>query len=85
MAARKIKTLVKSEHTLGNDKVVLGRILGAMAVMCKEDPANGLEFGRGHCDRGIIIVAETTEEKYSQFTNVIERWYPGLCIFDYVE
>ena len=53
--------------------------------MCKEDPANGLEFGRGNCDRGIIIVTETTDEKYSQFTNVIESWYPGLCVFDYVE
>lgn len=85
METRKFKTLVKSEHALGNDKLVLGRIIGAMAVMCKDDPANGLEHGRGVCDRGHILVVETTCEKYDSFADVIENWYKDLCIFDYVE
>lgn len=85
METRKIKTLVKSDHTLGKDGFVLGRIMGAMAVMCKEDPAMGLEFGRGFCKCGNIFVTETTDEKYEAFTSVIENWYPGLCVFDYVE
>ena len=34
MDARRIKTLVKNDHTLGKDVFVLGRIMGAMAVMC---------------------------------------------------
>lgn len=85
MGTRIIKTLVKREHPLGIDKYVLGRIVGAMAVMCKEDPAMGIEFGRGVCDRGSIIVTETTDEKYKAFAEVIESWYPALCIFDYVE
>lgn len=82
---KRIKTLVKSEHTLGKDLYVLGRIMGAMAVMCKEDPATGMEFGRGRCEYGSIFVTETTDEKYEAFTYVIENWYPGLCIFNYVE
>lgn len=85
MDARQIKTLVKNDHKLGKDVFVLGRIMGAMAVMCKEDPAKGIEFGRGRCEQGNIFVTETTTEKYEAFTNVIEEWYPGLCIFNYVE
>lgn len=85
METRLIKTLVKADHTLGKDNYVLGRIMGAMAVMCKEDPATGLEFGRGCCEKGAIFVTETTDEKYEAFSRVIENWYTGLCIFDYVE
>lgn len=85
MKTRKIKTLVKSDHTLGKDMFVLGRIMGAMAVTCKEDPAKGLEFARGYCDNGHIFVTETTDEKYETFANIVENWYSGLCIFDYVE
>lgn len=85
MTKRRIKTLVKHDHASGKDVYVLGRIAGAMAAMCKEDPANGLEFGRGRCDIGNILVTETTAEKYEAFANVIENWYAGLCIFDYVE
>lgn len=85
METRTIKTLVKSNHKLGTDVFVLGRIMGAMAVMCKDDPAKGLEYGQGICGSGHIFVAKTTDEKYEAFTNVIEEWYPGLCVFDYVE
>lgn len=84
MATKKIKTLVKRDHKLGKDAYVLGRIVGAMAVMCKNDPANGLEYGRGYCKNGTIIVAETTDEEYEAFAKVIESWYAGLCIFNYV-
>lgn len=85
MENRRIKTLVKSDHALSKDNYVLGRIMGAMAVMCNEDPANGLEFGRGKTENGNIFVTETTNEKYEAFARVIESWYTGLCIFDYVE
>ena len=85
METRVIKTLVKNDRALGRNMFVLGRIMGAMAVMCKEDPANGLEFGRGYCEHGNIFVTETTDEKYAAFANVIENWYSGLCVFDYVE
>lgn len=85
MEKRQIKTLVRADRKLGKDRFILGRIMGAMAVMCKEDPANGLEFGRGCCDKGHIFVTETTDEKYKAFTDVVENWYAGLCIFDYVE
>lgn len=85
METRKIKTLVKDDHKFGNSKFILGRIMGAMAVMCKEDPATGLEFGHGCCEHGHIIMTETTDEKYEAFTHVIENWYEGLCVFDYVE
>lgn len=85
MKTRMIKTLVKGDHALGKDWFVLGRIMGAMAVMCKEDPATGLEFGRGCCEDGNVFVTETTGEKYEAFAHVVENWYPGLCTFDYVE
>lgn len=85
METKRFKTLVKSEHALGEDMFVLGRIMGAMAVMCKEDPATGVEFGRGYCASGNIFVTETTDEKYAAFANVVENWYTGLCVFDYVE
>ena len=81
----KFKTWVKGDRALGKDEFVLGRIMGAMAVMCKEDPATGVEFGRARRDNGNLFVTETTFEKYEAFANVIESWYPGLCIFDYVE
>ena len=85
MKTRKIRTLVKRDHALGKDEYVLGRIVGAMAAMCKEDPAEGLEFGRFRCEKGWIVMTETTEEKYEAFASVIDSWYTGLCTFDYVE
>ena len=85
MNAKVFKTLVKDDHKLGKDNFVFGRIMGAMAVMCKDDPAMGLESGWGHCDNGKIIKTETTVEQYGAFASVIENWYTGLCIFDYVE
>lgn len=85
MKTRRIKTLVKGDHTLGKDQFVLGRIMGAMAVMCKEDPAMGLEFGRDRYERGNVFMTETTDEKYAAFVHVVESWYAGLCVFDYVE
>ena len=85
METRRFKTLVKSDHKLGKDQFVLGRIAGAMAALCKEDPAMGIEFGRTCNDHGNIIMTETTVEQYEAFTKIIESWYAGLCIFDYVE
>lgn len=84
METRRIKTLVRAEHKLGKDVFVRGRIMGAMAILCKEDPITGIEFGWGRCDDGCIYLTETTDEKYEAFTKVIEGWYPGLCIFDYM-
>lgn len=85
MDTRIFKTLVKNDHTLGKNKFVLGRIIGAMSVMCKEDPAHGAEYGHGRIDVGAVIVTKTTEEKYAAFADLIESWYEGLCTFDYVE
>ena len=85
MTKRRIKTLVKYDHALGKNEYVFGRISGVMAVMCKDDPVNGLEFVRERCDIGDILTTDTTDEKYEAFTNVIKNWYAGLCIFDYVE
>jgi hypothetical protein len=85
METRQIKTLVKSDHALGEDMFVLGRIMGAMAVMCKDDPAKGIEYVIDYCSDGNIFMIETTEAKYEAFANVIENWYTGLCVFDYVE
>lgn len=85
METRKIKTLIKSDHKLGKDDFISGRIVGAMAVLCKEDPAKGLEFGMIRCENGRIIMTETIDDRYDAFINVIENWYPGLCVFDYVE
>lgn len=42
METRRIKTLVKADHKLGKDLFVLGRIMGAMVVMCNEDPRDGI-------------------------------------------
>ena len=83
MEKRIIKTLVKYDHALGKDDFVLGRVMGAMAAICKDDPAMGIEKGRGRCKDGNIFVAETTFEKYDTFAQVVESWYPGLCIFGY--
>ena len=84
MEMRQIRTLVKADHKLGGNQFVLGRISGAMAAMCKEEPTS-LEFGIGACDQGAILTTETTDAKYKNFTNAIENWFPGLCVFDYVE
>ena len=85
METRVFKTLIKGDHALGKDDFVLGRIMGAMAVMCKEDPARGLEIGRACRKDCNIFATETTKEKYEAFANVIENWYPDLCVFGYEE
>lgn len=78
------KTMVKADHKLGKDDFVFGRIMGAMAVLCKDDPAMGIESGYRRCNNGDrIIIAETTFQQYKAFTKVIENWYPGLCMFYY--
>lgn len=85
MKTRLIKTLVRNDRALGNDDYVLGRIMGAMAVLCKDDPALGAEYGRGCCEHGNIFVTKTTDERYAAFAYIVEHWYSGLCVFDYVE
>ena len=84
MGTRKIKTFVNGEHvTYGKNEYVLGRIMGAMAVMCEKDPTKG-EFAIDAFRNGDrILKVKTTDEKYEAFTSLIESWYPGLCIFDY--
>lgn len=78
------KTLIKADHKLGKDDFVFGRIMGAMAVLCKDDPAMGIESGYSLLRNGDrVIIAKTTIRQYDSFVNVIESWYPGLCVFKY--
>lgn len=85
METRKIKTFVNGNNvTYGKNKFVLGRISGAMAVMCEDALTTKGEFAIDSFRNGDrIFKVRTTDEKYKAFASVIERWYPGLCIFDY--
>ena len=81
MEKRIFKTIVKYDHDLGGEEYVLGRISGIQLAMCDEDPKNGFVWSYVP-GVGDMIKTECTSEQYDAFAKVIEKLYPGLCIFD---
>ena len=76
-------TIVKSkdEVKISND-YTLGRIRGIEYVMCGGAP--GANFGTMYCPTNgrHLFGTECSDEEYLAFKTMVERLYPGLCIFD---
>ena len=84
MEKRIFKTIVRADHKFGDSKYIRGRISGIQLAMCDEDPKNGFIWSYVPGVGG-MTKTECTPEKYDAFAKVIEKLYPGLCIFDYKE
>ena len=82
MEIKKFKTLVKRDHKLFGEYTE-GRINGLLMGMCHGP------FGKPYAidvvDAGNIHTAVCTQEKYDLFTKAVERWYPGMCEFNYIK
>ena len=79
MDNKKFKTLIRKDHKLGDNLYVKGKVSGIQSVLCPRE----IEFDHGTNEEGYILVAECTPEQYENFMNFVEKFYPGLCIFDY--
>ena len=84
---RIFKTLVREDHKFGKNDFVLGRISGYMEVICDgrrngidEPGVDALWYVR---EVGHRFTTLCEPEQYEQFANLVEKHYPGLCIFDY--
>lgn len=77
MEERKFKTLVGR----GANDYIRGRISGMQEVICVG--FNKIGYANGKCDEGTIMTTKCSAEKYYLFAAVVERYYPGLCTFDY--
>lgn len=76
----KFYTLVRKEHKLGENKQVLGRILGYKELLCGE--LNKIPHGVGLTEEGHVLIAECTPEEYGAFCELTENRFPGLCKFN---
>lgn len=73
----------KDEHVLSND-YTRGRITGIAYIMCdeyKSDKPLYASFYHTVSGRRSFAV-ECSEAKYAAFAEIIEKIYPGLCIFN---
>lgn len=83
---RMFNTRVKKDHKFGNSSYVHGRISGYKELICDGDK-NGID-NPGWANRmvpevGLVLRTCCEPEKYEIFKNHVERYYPGLCEFDY--
>lgn len=84
---RFFKTLVREDHKFGMNDYVLGRVSGILEVIC-DGKRNGIDEPGVDAMWEIPGVGSTfttlcEPEQYEQFANLIEKHYPGLCIFNY--
>jgi hypothetical protein len=80
MEKKIFKTLVtRGVQPRYDNDFVLGKIAGIQRAIC--NPTDEQEFACRHKDTGVVFTTECTEEEYKQFTEIVERTYPGLCKF----
>ena len=77
MEERKFRTLV----VRGVNEYIRGRISGFQEVICVG--FNKIGYANSKCDEGTIMTVKCSSEKYYLFAAIVERYYPGLCTFDY--
>lgn len=75
------KTLVKDNHKYGRNAYVRGRISGIQLIVCEGYKTHS---NRG-IEGGILHICECLPEQYERFSEIVDRIYPGLCIFNYEE
>lgn len=79
------RTLVKKDHKFGGNDYVLGRISGYKNILCDGD-RDGISkpgFGMFSTEIGTIMACKCTLEEYNKFIDLVNKHYPGLCVFDY--
>ena len=81
MDKKLFKTLIRKDHKLGNNDYVKGKISGIQTILCPRE----FEHGNGRNEDGFILVAECEPIHYDAFKNVVEKIYPGLCEFNYID
>ena len=80
METNLFKTLVKFKRELGVNQYILGRISGINYMLCGDDK---IQFANTCVNDEYILISICTAEQYAIFANVIEKQYPGLCVFNY--
>lgn len=84
MTERFYVTALNPEHILEDNNYVLGRISATFRIICNMDNLQCYGVWNKESDTPMTcFVTQTTMEKYSEAMNIIEGWYPGLCIFNY--
>ena len=75
-------TLVKGDHKLGGNEYVTGRIHGFMTIICdmRHKP---MHVNIGLYNGSTVMAVLATKEKYEEFKTCVEKYYPGLCLFDW--
>lgn len=81
----KFRTLVKKDHKLGENELVLGKIIGYKELMCDNiiEDNDKLLYGVALTKYGRMIATECTPEEYDRFAKVVEMRYPELCEFNW--
>ena len=82
----KFRTLVKKDHEFGDNKFMLGRLVGYQQLICDgfREGSSKIPHGIGHIEEGTVLVCECTPDKYSEFTELVKQNFPdGLCVFDW--
>lgn len=82
MKPRYFATLIPSGHPLSDNNYVFGRISATFRIVCNMDDLVCYGLLRGDVEETCMVV-ETTEEQYEKAKDIIEAWYPNLCVFDY--
>lgn len=80
------KTLVKADHKFGDNEFVLGRITGFMELLANgsRNIGVGLAYGLIHRTKdGCVLYTKCTPDQYVEFTKLVNKRYPELCIFNY--
>ena len=77
MGIKRFDTLIRT----GNEYII-GRISGIKFILCDGSASCALH-GMYGADDGRIMVSECTQEQYDMFTNVVEKAYPNMCVFNY--
>lgn len=84
MEKRIFKTLILKKGRLGKNKYVHGRISGMSVALC-----GGVEcdkrFALMENRKVLMVTSECTQKQYDKFKELVEKVYPGICIFDYKE
>lgn len=77
MERKEFSTLIKRNHEFGDELFTVGRITGIGFA------ESGYEIGYTIVEhsKGYIFTKRFTPEEYDSFRNIIEKFYPGLCIF----
>lgn len=77
------KTVIKGTHKHGQNLYVIGRLSGIGYVICGHLKSFGCGINRNGEHKDSCFIHECSPEQYEKFKELVEKEYPGLCIFNY--